>query len=58
MLEAMVMDEVAAFFDDIDHFLSEARTAFMEPAEPTVPVEAPTPSGEIDKEADPAALLV
>lgn len=58
MLEAMVMDEVAAFFDDIDSFLSDARAAFAAPAEPPVPVEASTPSGEIAKEEDPAALLV
>jgi len=64
MLEGMVMDEVKAFFDDVENFLSEARAAFSGPADPTIPLEAATPnvvstpSEDTIEEEDPAVLLV
>lgn len=49
MLERMVVEEVAAFFEDVDLFLSDARTALTEPApapEPAELPESPDPQAE------------
>ncbi len=56
-LEAMVMDEVVSFFDDIDSFLSESRLSLAGLAEPAVSSDTSVPDGEGGGEEDPSALL-
>ena len=56
-LEKMMVDEVSAFFDEVDQFLSESRSAFTFLTEPVTAPEPPPPSLENTDEEDPAAIL-
>ena len=55
-LESFVLDEVSSFFDEVDTFLSEARSGFSLPS--SEPAELPDPAEELPPaEEDPAAIL-